>query len=120
MIRTAIAAALAAAPIGARAQTTAADAVGGLVVEGQPRNVYVVRVPIAGRDASIVRQEIWSTAWAACSRAPRTGNTVETRPDYVQWCATEAAKAALNQYDVMLARRTPGSFVDIPTAPAAP
>jgi hypothetical protein len=112
MIRILMAAALAAVPYAAQAQS--AD-VGGVVVEGQPRNAYVMRVTTAGKTDQAVRQEIWATAWTACNRAPRTGNQVETRPNQTQWCAMEAAQNALQQFDTMAKARQRGAFVDVST-----
>jgi hypothetical protein len=107
------AALMAAAPVAAFAQPAATGSVGGVVVEGQPRNAYVMRVTTAGKDNATIRQEIWSTAWTACNRAPRTGNTLETRPNQTQWCAMEAASNALRQFDAMAQARKTGAFVDV-------
>ena len=87
--------------------------VGGVIIQGQPRDAYVIRIDTLGKDAPQIRREIWQAAWTACERAPRTGNVLETRPSQMQWCASEASRGAFMQLEAILDKRARDSYVAV-------
>ena len=112
----AIAALFAAVPavaLAAAAQSGANDPLGGVVVQGQPRDAYVIRINTQGKDEAAIRKEIWNASWEACQRAPRTANVLEIRPTYMSWCASQAAYNAMLQLDDILAKRRQGNTVNV-------
>ena len=115
LMRTLIAAwALAAvAPAVVQAAASPADELGGIVVPGQPRDAYVIRLNTQGKAPAAIRQEIWSAAWTACQRAPRTANILEMRPTAMHGCATEAAWRGMVQLEDILEKRAQGPTVSI-------
>jgi hypothetical protein len=115
MIRTlmAVMAFTAAPAISQAAAQPAPDQFGGVVVQAPPRDAYVIVLDVTGKDPAEVRKMIWNASWTACERAPRTGNAVEIRPTYSQWCATQAAWGAMQQFDEIVAKRRQGTTVDV-------
>ena len=115
LMRVLIAAAAIAAlsPGVAQAAAAPADDMGGIVVPCQPRNAYVIRLNTQGKEPAAIRQEIWSAAWTACQRAPRTGNVLEIRPTAMHACATEAAWRGMVQLENILEKRAQGPTVSI-------
>ena len=109
MIRTLAAlAAFAALPAIAAAQTSYNDPVGGVVVQAQPRDAYVITINTLGKDEPTVRQEIWDAAYTACNRAPRTGDALDIRVEATQACVSQAAWDANAQFDQILDQRRSG------------
>jgi len=109
----AVAYAQAAAPPTSPATPSAFDDFEGVVVPGQPRDAYVIRINVAGKDELTVRREIWEAAWVACNRAPRTTSPLDARPFTMQWCATEASWNATMQYNEILENRRQDGAVDV-------
>ena len=111
MIRTLAAlAAFAALPAIAAAQTSYNDPVGGVIVQGQPRDAYVITINTLGKDEPTVRREIWDAAYTACNRAPRTGNVLDIRVEATQTCVAQAAWDANAQFDQILDQRRNGYY----------
>jgi hypothetical protein len=99
--------------LAAAAAPAANDPLGGLVVRGQPRDAYVIRINTQGKDESTIRKEIWGASWEACQKAPRTANVLEVRPTYMTWCASQAAYDAMRQLDDVLAKRRQTTNIDV-------
>ena len=114
LIRTLIAAVALLMPFAsARAAAPATNDPSGVIVQGQPRNAYVIRLNTTGKDPATIRQEIWSAAWTACQRAPRTANVLDIRPTALHACASEAAWRGMLQLDDIIEKRRQGNTVSI-------
>jgi hypothetical protein len=102
MIRTLAAiAALAALPTLAAAQGPN-DSSGLTVPATGPASAYAVTIDIAGKAPSVVRNEIWDAAEAACQRAPMTDNRADFPAETWLTCVNQAAYQASVQYDRIL------------------
>ena len=106
-------AALPALAVAAPAQPAASDSIGGVFVQGQPRDAYIIRVNTQGKDEPTIRREIWNASWEACQKAPRTGNVLEIRPTYMTWCASQAAYDAMRQLDDVLSKRRQANSIEV-------
>ena len=99
--------------LAAASPSGANDPLGGVIVQGQPRDAYVIRINTQGKDEPTIRKEIWNASWDACQRAPRSANVLDIRPTYMSWCASQAAYSAMLQLDDILAKRRQGNTVDV-------
>ena len=103
MIRTIAAiAALVAVPAIASAQGYYVDDANNVTVFGQRPDSYSIVINVAGKAPGEVRREIRDAAYTACRRAPSSGNALDDRPFYQQWCVTQAQNDADSQYDRIL------------------
>jgi hypothetical protein len=92
--------------------TYASDAdVAGLTVYAQPRDAYVIHISTWGKDVRTVHREINEAAYTACRLAPRTGNTLDTRPSSTSACVTDAIYDARRQFERILDQRRNQGYV---------
>ncbi len=112
MIRTLlIAAAVAAIAPAAFAQPAYSDS-NDVIVQGQPRDAYIIRVDTYGKDEATIRREISDAANTACQRAPSTGNHTDIGVNALQGCITQANSDALVQLGRVLESRRQG-YVEV-------